>query len=217
MNAIVISDLHIGSKHFRCEQFLKFVRTLPDDSVLVLNGDTVNYRHKDLPKEHREALNLLRRESFNRRVVWVRGNHDKRYLLKDPGRIEFKPSYTIGNRLFITHGHNFDFPLTFKKLFIASFFSIYYLHIRLGGEPVHVAFYAKKFPQLYNIFRAQICKNAVQYAKQNGYQAVTCGHTHYVEDTVVDGVRYINTGSWTEEPLFCLWIDDEEIRLREIG
>jgi hypothetical protein len=29
---------------------------------------------------------------------------------------------------------------------------------------------------------------------------VTCGHTHAAFESFVDGVRYINSGTWTEHP-----------------
>ena len=56
-------------------------------------------------------------------------------------------------------------------------------------------------------------KNAVQCAKQNGYSAVTCGHTHYPEDVLYDGIRYFNTGAWTESPSYFLLITDNQMAL----
>ena len=56
-------------------------------------------------------------------------------------------------------------------------------------------------------------KNAVDCARESGFEAITCGHTHYVEDSVYKGVRYINTGTWTEEPLHYVSICPDTIRL----
>jgi predicted phosphodiesterase len=36
--------------------------------------------------------------------------------------------------------------------------------------------------------------NAVNCAMENGYEAVACGHTHYPEDIVFNGIRYITQG-----------------------
>jgi UDP-2,3-diacylglucosamine pyrophosphatase LpxH len=58
--------------------------------------------------------------------------------------------------------------------------------------------------------------NAVACAAANGFQAVTCGHTHYAEDSVCDGIRYVNTGAWTEMPAFCLRIGPANMRLDRI-
>lgn len=38
---------------------------------------------------------------------------------------------------------------------------------------------------------------AVEYAKAEGAHTVICGHAHMPGNLVLDGVRYVNTGSWT--------------------
>jgi predicted phosphodiesterase len=58
--------------------------------------------------------------------------------------------------------------------------------------------------------------NAVNCAKENGYDTVTCGHTHYPEDRVINGIRYVNTGAWTESPAFYLLVTPGEITLQKI-
>ena len=82
-----------------------------------------------------------------------------------------------------------------------------------GQHPVHVAVIAKKWRALFNYVRQATRMNAVEYARENGFQAVTCGHIHYAEDTYVDGIRYINTGSWTETPTYCVIVNHERISL----
>lgn len=58
--------------------------------------------------------------------------------------------------------------------------------------------------------------NEVSCARENGYEAVTCGHTHYPEDIVFNGIRYINTGAWTELPAFYLQVTENEMTLKTI-
>ncbi len=58
--------------------------------------------------------------------------------------------------------------------------------------------------------------NAVKCAKENSYEAITCGHTHYGEDVFINGIRYINTGTWTETPIFYLLVTDEEMTLKTL-
>ena len=88
--------------------------------------------------------------------------------------------------------------------------------IKFGSRPVHVANYAKKFELLYKILRDNVMKNAVNCALKNGYQAVICGHTHYPEDRVYNGIRYMNTGAWTESPAFYLKMIGNEMTLNPI-
>ncbi|MEE4606925.1 MAG: hypothetical protein V2J65_37000, partial [Desulfobacteraceae bacterium] len=61
-----------------------------------------------------------------------------------------------------------------------------------------------------------IALNAVSCAIENGFEAVTCGHTHYPEDMVVDGIRYINTGAWTELPAHYLYVTADGITLNTV-
>ena len=57
--------------------------------------------------------------------------------------------------------------------------------------------------------------NAVNYAAENGFKAVTCGHTHYAEEQFFRGIRYINTGAWTEEPAHYVWVSGTEMTLKK--
>lgn len=216
MKTIVISDAHIGSKHFLCEEFIRFVKNIPSGATLVLNGDTIDHWHARFSEKEQNALDFLKKESLVRRVIWVRGNHDRRSVLDDPGKIEFTHSYSIEKRLFVSHGHDFDKVMPRHRMFIVFFRSAHHFFIKLGAESVHVAFFAKRFPFLYGVLRKHVRKNAVRYARSEGFQAVTCGHTHYAEDTMSDGIRYINTGSWTEKPIYYLEIDDKDMKLMKV-
>jgi len=216
VNTIIISDIHLGSDHFLRNEFEVFMRDMPPDCTLVLNGDTVDRWHLPLPPDHHRTLEQLKKESFKRRIVWVRGNHDEPYVMQDPGSIEFKPSHTLGKKLFIGHGYDFDNVTPYNRTFLVFFRMMHRLRVFLGAEPVHVAFYAKRFPRLYRVLRRHVAMNAVEYAKENGYRAVTCGHTHYPEDRVINGIRYVNTGSWTERPACYLQVNAEEMKLKRV-
>ena len=81
---------------------------------------------------------------------------------------------------------------------------------------MHVAELAKRWaPLLYRVLTDQVRNNAVECALENGFGAITCGHTHYPEDSIFKGVRYFNTGSWTEEPLHYLAVYSDTIRLEK--
>jgi len=57
---------------------------------------------------------------------------------------------------------------------------------------------------------------AVDFARQGQYAAVVCGHVHYAEDTLHEGIRYINLGAWTESPNYCLLVDEQHVRLMSL-
>jgi len=216
LNTIILSDLHIGSRYFISEPLKGFLENLPPQADLVLNGDSVDRRRFKILPQHRSMLDLLAKESYRRKVIWIWGNHDWKYLPSDPGKIEFMKSFNIGRRLYVSHGHKFDLILLILRPLTNIIRIIYDRRAELGNNRVHVALAAKRFEWLYSVLRKHVALGAVNFARKNGYEAVACGHTHYVEDVVMNGIRYINTGAWTEPPITYISVDQEKIELKTI-
>ena len=217
MNLIIVSDLHIGSRFFVAEAFEQFLSQMPEDCELVLNGDVINLPYEKLNPSHRKILDLIKQLSLRQKVIWLQGNHDNGYVPDQFGKVVFKRSHSVGNRLLITHGDDFDEIMPRNQLFMKVFKLLHRVRVRLGAKPVHVAEYAKKWKSLYKVLRKNVMTNAVKCAKENGYQAVICGHTHYAEDVLFYGVRYINTGAWTEFPSHFLRVHNEKMFLSKFG
>ncbi len=217
--AVIVSDVHLGSRHCLYAEFTAFLDRLEADVALVLNGDVDNYRLRPrqcLQAEREAALARLHEESLRRRCIWVRGNHDWLRPVDDLPRVEFVNDLVIGGTLFAAHGHVFDVLKLNSAPLIWVFRTLHRLRILLGAESIHVACYAKRFPRLYNILRRHVTHRAVAFARRNGYSSVACGHTHFAEDTQVGEVRYLNTGSWTETPVFQLRASDAGLDLQKI-
>ncbi|MBN1626664.1 MAG: metallophosphoesterase family protein, partial [Deltaproteobacteria bacterium] len=183
---------------------------------LILNGDIIDNHYARLQAPHRRVIDLIGQVSCRQNVIWVRGNHDDGYIPKGMDKVRFKSRHNIQQRLLIFHGDNFDEIMPRSLAFIKAFKMMHDLRVKLGAKPVHVAQYAKKWAVLYNVLRRNVMINAANCAVENGYEAVTCGHTHYAEDTVIKGIRYINTGAWTELPVFYLLVMDNAIILKKI-
>ncbi len=223
---IIVSDLHMGSPHFRREAFQAFLEQLPEDAVLVLNGDTLDNPARPLPPDHAQVLDrILGRASEVRGnaswssedspVVWVQGNHDWGYRPEAAdGDIHWCQTYRIGDRLFVAHGHDFDSLMPHHCYFIKIFGWFHKLRILLGAPPVHVAEYAKSWSRLYTVLRRHVMRNALRFAQEEGCQAVTCGHVHYPEELEVEGTRYLNTGTWTEDDFRYIQVTDQAIFLK---
>ena len=216
MKAIIVSDLHIGSRYFLYQEFEHFLQDIPGDYELILNGDIINCPFGKLKPPYLRILDIIKQLSYHQRVVWVQGNHENGYVQKAFGRVHLKALYNLGNKVLIAHGHDFDEIMPRNQGFIKAFKLMHDLRVKLGARPVHVANYAKRWEILYKVLRKNVMMNAVNCAIQNGYEAVTCGHTHYPEDRVYNGIRYINTGAWTEFPTFYLLVTDDEISLKKI-
>ena len=216
MKVIIVSDLHIGSNFFHSEAFERFLQEIPQDHELVLNGDIIDSPFAKLNPSQQRILDLIEQISHRQKVVWVHGNHDNGYLLGRFGRVHFKRLHAVEDRLLIAHGDDFDEIMPKNQIFMKAFKLMHNLRIKLGAKPVHVAEYAKRWVYFYKVLRKNVMMNAVKYAQENGYAAVTCGHTHYAEDVVVNGVRYLNTGAWTESPAFFLHLSDDQMILNRL-
>jgi len=213
MNAVVISDLHLESIHSHCHLIDRFIGSLPAGYDLILNGDIIDSSYPNLPAQNLRILELIRRQSYLRKVVWLRGNHDNCSVIRDRGEILFARSHTISKRLMITHGNELDKAKPLIHLFIRPFKYIQFMRIRAGLKPVNVARLAKKVEPFYRLYRWKLMHDAVGFARKNGFEAITCGHAHHPEDRVIQGVRYINTGAWTDYPVFYLLVNEKEITL----
>jgi UDP-2,3-diacylglucosamine pyrophosphatase LpxH len=216
MNAIVVSDLHIGSRYFSYKIFELFLESISEDFELILNGDVIENIYLRLNPPHQRILDFIKEISYRQKVIWVRGNHDNGYLPKEFGKVSFKPQHAMEQKVLIAHGDYFDGVMPRSRIFMKAFKKMHILRVKLGAKPVHVAEYAKKWKAFYKLLRHNVMLNAVNYARQNGYEAVVCGHTHFAEDRVFNGIRYFNTGAWTEFPAFYLLVTDSEMTLKRI-
>ena len=216
MNAIIVSDLHIGSRHFLYQEFEHFLVNISKDYEVILNGDIIDNPNAKLKPPHQQILDLIEHVSCRQKVVWMRGNHDNGYIPKGLKQVHFKRLHNIKHRLLIAHGDDFDEIMPRNQTFMKAFKLMHDLRVKLGARPVHVAKYAKQWSLFYKFLRKNVMMNAVNCALENGYEAVTCGHTHYPEDRVLNGIRYINTGAWTEFPTFYLRVTGDEMILKAI-
>ena len=118
MNVIVVSDLHMGSRYFHAGAFEDFLKKLPKDHELIMNGDVIDQPYMKLNPSHREILDRIKQISYTQKVVWVQGNHENGYMPTNLGQIEFQPRYSLDNRLLITHGDDFDTIMPRSRIFM---------------------------------------------------------------------------------------------------
>lgn len=215
MHAIIVSDLHVGSNFFLYQDFECFLNNISENAEFILNGDIIEYPYAKLRPADQQILNRFEQMSYRQKVVWVRGNHDNGYIPQNLGQIQIKPYHSIQKRVFITHGDFFDKVMPQSRAFIKAFRMMHDLRVKLGARPVHVAEYAKKWKRFYGYLRKNVMLNAVNYAAKNGFEAVACGHTHFAEEQFVNGIRYFNTGAWTERPTYYVSITDNKITLNK--
>ncbi len=151
--------------------------------------------------------------SVRTKIIWLDGNHDKLHRPDNYGSIIFMPFLSIGD-IMVSHGHTFDIMMRMNRPFVWIFmFSHWFLNL-FKAESMHVSAFAKRFKFLYTLLRNHVKSNAVSFAKKNGFKTMICGHTHFCEDVTINGIRFVNTGSWLELPAHYVLIkSDGTVRL----
>ncbi len=205
-DCLVISDLHLGSDVCQArllESFLEWA--VARSRELVINGDIFDdLNFKRLTKRHFACLKVIRRNSDRDdfRLTWVRGNHDgPADIVSHIVGVDILDEYTFDNgqvRLLILHGDQFDHFITRYKFLTAIGCGIFY-YIQKWA-PHSTARRIRRVSKKWQRNSQLVMQRAVDYARGKGCGAVTCGHTHLALSADVDGIRYVNSGTWTEYP-----------------
>jgi len=221
--SIIVSDLHLGTKDSKCDEFLEFLDTHKTHQ-LILNGDIIDgwaiNRGGKWRKEHTKVLGKLLRLSNDIQIIWIRGNHDEfltEFIGNAFGGIEFREDYHLQysewiesdvwqrKSYYVFHGDVLDvFSSKFKL--IAKIGSIGY-DFALWLNRIYNKYREFRKLPYYSIsndikqgvkaavnFVGDFEKNAVLLSKQKNCDVAVCGHIHKVELSE----KYMNSGDWCE-------------------
>lgn len=205
-DCIVISDIHLGSDVCQArllEEFLEWA--VLNCRELTINGDIFDdLNFKRLTKRHFACLKIIRRHSDRDdfRLIWVRGNHDgPAEILGHVVGVEIHDEYVFDNgkiKLLILHGDQFDHFITrYRGLTDIACGLFYYIQ---KWFPHRAARAIRRISKRWQRNGEVVERRASDYARSRGFRFVTCGHTHLPRDVEIEGVRYVNTGTWTEHP-----------------
>jgi UDP-2,3-diacylglucosamine pyrophosphatase LpxH len=219
-DCIVISDLHLGSDVCQAkllEEFLNWAVEHCDQ--LVINGDVFDdLNFKRLTKRHFACLKIIRRNSDRTdfRLVWVRGNHDGPIdIISHIVGVEILDEYVYDNhriRLLILHGDQFDTFTTAYPLFTEIACGLFYYIQK--WMPHRAARWIRRISKRWQRNSQLIERRATEYARAHGFRFVTCGHTHLPMVSDQDGIRYLNSGTWTDfTPCPFVVVDGDDVRL----
>lgn len=205
-DCLVISDLHLGSHVCQAkllEEFLEWAAWQTRE--LVINGDIFDdLNFKRLSKRHFACLKSIRRHADRDglRLTWIRGNHDGAAdVISHIVGVDFLDEYIFENgqiRLLILHGDQFDHFITrYKWMTSIACGAFYFIQKWMPHSAARwIRRISKRFQRNSQIVR----ESAVEFARSKGCDHVTCGHTHAPLESEVDGIRYVNSGTWTEHP-----------------
>jgi UDP-2,3-diacylglucosamine pyrophosphatase LpxH len=217
LDAVVLSDLHLGAQSCQVHTLQNFLENLPPTRQLILNGDVLENTESRLTKQHWRVLSRLRKYSDQLELIWVRGNHDS-----DAESIAhligatFVPEFAFtsgGRRVLCVHGDAWDQFLTDHPwLTIAA--DWFYLNMQRLSR--RLAIRAKRQSKTVLHCVEKVRREALDYAKAKRADVVICGHTHNAEapsGVLPTSPAYFNTGSWTDHDCHYLTADNGLIKL----
>jgi UDP-2,3-diacylglucosamine pyrophosphatase LpxH len=221
-DAVVISDLHLGSDNCQARAigaFLEELLRLPEGGPeLVIAGDvfdSIDFRR--LKKTHWRVLSLIRKLSDKRKVTWIAGNHDgSAEIISHLLGVAVCEEYVLesaGRRVLVIHGHKFDEFIDTYPLVTWLADQVYFLLQKIDRTH-YVARLAKQRSKIFVRCRQKIEVGAVTLAKKLGCTAVICGHTHQAVSNRTGPVHYFNCGCWTEKPMTYVAIAQGWVELR---
>lgn len=205
-DCIIISDLHLGSDVCQAKLLEEFlIWAVNHCRVLVINGDIFDdLNFKRLTKRHFACLKVIRRNSDRDdfHLVWVRGNHDgPADIVSHIVGVDILDEYIYDNgpiRLLILHGDQFDtFTTGYPLLTDLAVGVFYYIQKTM---PHGAARWIRRISKRWQRNTERVRDRAIEYARGRGFRFVTCGHTHLSLEADQDGVHYINSGTWTDNP-----------------
>ncbi|OVE74991.1 hypothetical protein BVX97_06015 [bacterium E08(2017)] len=211
----IVSDVHLGARFCKGEDFMAFLDILPDDADLVLNGDTVTHMHRNLTDLHMQILERLRSESEKRDVVLMIGNHDPFYKYENTGKIRFLDKLILDDRILIEHGHKADWV---RKIFLPIIYLFHYSFKcaqALGAKPQPTSSIAKRLTFLFRNYTNIFLNSAARRCKRFECDTVIFGHIHFAEDRFIKGVRYLNAGCWLDYPISYVEIQEGKCELKQ--
>jgi len=224
-DAIIISDLHLGSDNCQAKALTHFLDNIhegiPSTQKLILNGDvfdSIDFRR--LNKHHWKVLSLLRKMSDTIEIIWINGNHDgPAEIVSHLLGVEVQDELVLesgGKKILFHHGHRFDEFIDNHPIITAIADATYRLLQRLDKSH-RFAKLAKRKSKTFLRCAAKIESRSIEYARKKGYDAVCCGHTHHAVANTEGPVSYFNSGCWTERPCHYLTVSNGVIALEEFA
>jgi UDP-2,3-diacylglucosamine pyrophosphatase LpxH len=234
--AIIVSDLHLGTKDSRAKEFIDFLDTHKTD-LLILNGDIIDgwalNRGSKWKKNHTKVISKILKLSNTTKVIWVRGNHDEfisEFIGSNFGNIQIVEDYILDigvGRYYIFHGDVIDVFITKYKwlakigsvgydlaLWLNRWYNKYRAWRRLPYQSISqkIKSGVKQATNYINDFE----NAAINMANKKNCNGVICGHIHQPANFHINGEHYLNSGDWVENGTAILLDESDKITMFKI-
>ncbi len=228
---IVLSDIHLGSKHSKVHEVLGFLSSFSCEK-LILNGDIIDgwqlrksqkYWSEKNTQFIKKIISKIVKEQTD--VIYVRGNHDdfldKIVPFAFPN-IQVVKDYMLdsnGKRYFVLHGDVFDnITVNMRWLamigdvgynFLLNLNRIYnYFRIKRGKPYFSLAQHMKQKVKSAVSYISDFEKELVRLTKHKHCSGVICGHIHSPANCYYGDIHYLNSGDWVES--LSALVEDEQ-------
>jgi UDP-2,3-diacylglucosamine pyrophosphatase LpxH len=217
VDALFISDVHLGSKGSNAELLLGMLKEYePKELIIVgdfIDGWLLKKRHywtQDFSNVIRKILSYTKKGT---KVTYITGNHDD--FLRSYIPLYFGDNINVVNEMiwedyFITHGDLYDGIVQMKWLGrLGSFgyelaISLDMLMKKFGYKKSLSKFLKKKVKDAVK-FITNFEEQLVYQSKKRNCKGVVCGHIHTPENKYIDGIHYLNCGDWIENNSYIIY------------
>ena len=216
MKRIIISDLHIGSKFYKEEELISFLKSIEYDQ-LILAGDIIDFIK--IPIFTARTAELVRSIDFSKDILYIVGNHDyalKAFRGEKFMRMTFLDKYEFkegGRKFRVEHGDRYETGLVHRNLLI-KIISIFQdciertFNIDLSSWYVNYKIKRRKLRRIWDILK-----------RNEDVDVLIMGHAHCPECIIwVDQEQviktYVNSGDWVSHASY-VEINNGVVRLRK--
>ena len=207
---IIISDTHIGTKFYKSNELLSFLKN-EDFDELILAGDIIDFIK--IPVFTERCMKILSSIDYeSKSIIYVVGNHDESLVGlvgKKFFNIEFKKRYDFeegGRKFRIEHGDQYDKGAIHNKIFVKILSVLqnileFSLSFDFTSWWTEIQIKKHKLRSIINILR--------HHPKIDVF---IMGHTHIPEALIwvnEDGTikTYINSGDWVTHQTYVTVVD----------
>jgi UDP-2,3-diacylglucosamine pyrophosphatase LpxH len=235
LQAVFISDLHLGTRGCKALHVLDFLRH-HEFQYLYLVGDVVDgwaMRNGFFwPQSHNDVVQkILRKARKGTKVVFVPGNHDefgRQFVGLDFGgvaiRAEAEHRLLDGRRLWVVHGDFADGVIQHAKWLAHLGDRLYDFTLWLNRHLNSVrARFGLSYWSISQYLKHKV-KNAVSFisdfeqviareTRRRNFDGVVCGHIHRAQMRMIDGILYCNDGDWVESLTALVETEQGELQI----
>jgi len=203
----VLADIPFGTAPSKPECLEKILEEYEPETV-VISDNLFNQQHSHQMKTT-ACQTLVGAQRFYSLMKWVVLNtRQNDNLLTDAGKIlgvevvlEYLLKYGKNTYLFFPR-----YEFGEKKILLFALKTAYFT-AQLFGKESAIKPFAKKMIVSYFVSDDRILEDMAEYAKTKGADTVIFGHTREPMDRIINGIRVVNCGCFTDLPSSFVTID----------